>query len=77
MLATTAEIVFSVFLIAGFKTEFFARLSGCLFLIFALSMTFSTGIKGALDYSVFISAAAAFALGNMKEKYMELDSYFK
>lgn len=73
-LATGAEILFAIFLLLGFKTELFAKLSGILLLIFALSMTFSTGIKGAFDYSVFTAAAGAFALGSMKEKYWELDS---
>jgi len=54
-------------LLLGYKTEFFAKLSGCLLLLFALSMSFSTGIKGAFDYSVFTSAAAAFSLSLMKE----------
>lgn len=71
--ATTAEIIFAIFLIIGFKTEFFAKLSGFLFLIFALSMTFSTGIKGAFDFSVFIASAGAFALCLMKDKYLEVD----
>lgn len=74
LIATTAEIVFAVFLIVGFKTELFAKLSGFLLLLFALSMTFSTGIKGALDFSVFSTSAAAFALSIMKEKYFELDN---
>lgn len=73
-IATAAEIIFAVFLLVGFKTELFAKLSGFLLLIFALSMTFSTGIKGALDYSVLSASAAAFALSLMKEKYLELDS---
>lgn len=73
IIATAAEIGFAVFLIIGFKTEFFAKLSGILLLLFALSMTFSVGIKGAFDYSVFSASAAAFALGLMKEKYCELD----
>ncbi|UWX53725.1 DoxX family protein [Maribacter litopenaei] len=73
-LATFAEIIFAVFLIVGFKTELFAKLSGLLLLLFALSMTFSTGIKGAFDYSVFSASAGAFALSLMKEKYWELDS---
>ena len=73
-LATAAEIIFAVFLIIGFKTELFAKLSGFLLLIFALSMTFSTGIKGAFDYSVFGASAGAFALSLMKEKYLELDN---
>ena len=68
------EVVFAVFLLIGFKTSLFARLSGCLLLIFALSMTFSTGIKGAFDYSVFTATAAAFALSTMKVKYLEVDN---
>ncbi|MFV0541413.1 MAG: DoxX family protein [Aestuariibaculum sp.] len=71
VLATAAEIIFAVFLIIGFKTELFAKLSGFLLLLFALSMTFSTGIKGAFDFSVFTAAAAAFALSSIKEKYLE------
>lgn len=73
IIATSAEIVFAVCLLIGFKTELFAKLSGLLLLIFALSMTFSIGIKGVLDYSVFIASAGAFALSTIKEKYMELD----
>lgn len=72
--ATAAEIVLACFLVIGFKTELSAKLSGFLLLLFALSMTFSTGIKGALDFSVFSASAGAFALGQMKEKYLELDS---
>lgn len=75
--ATAAETVLACFLIIGFKTELSAKLSGFLLLLFALSMTFSTGIKGALDFSVFGASAGAFALGQMKEKYLELDSFIK
>ncbi len=71
--ATGAEICFALFLLAGIKTELVARISGFLLLVFAMSMTCSTGIKGAFDYSVFSAAAAAFALSLMKEKYLELD----
>ncbi|WP_339895070.1 DoxX family protein [uncultured Algibacter sp.] len=74
ILATVAEIAVAIFLIIGFKTELFAKLSGFLLLVFALSMTFSTGIKGAFDYSVFSASAGAFALSLMKEKYLELDN---
>lgn len=76
IVATAAEVIFALFLIIGFKTELFAKLSGFLLLLFALSMTFSTGIKGVFDYSVFSAAAAAFALSLMKEKYLEFDSFF-
>lgn len=73
-IATGAEISFALFLLVGWRTELFARLSGLLLLVFALSITFSTGIKGAFDYSVFSASAGAFALSLMKEKYLELDS---
>jgi thiosulfate dehydrogenase (quinone) large subunit len=74
IIATAAEIIFAVFLIIGFRTELFAKLSGFLLLIFALSITFSTGIKGAFDFSVFSASAGAFALSLLKEKYLEVDN---
>ncbi len=74
VLATAAEIVFAICLIIGFKTELFAKLSGILMLIFALSMTFSIGIKAPLDYSVFIASGGAFALSLMKDKFLEIDA---
>ncbi|GIL24565.1 MAG: hypothetical protein BroJett042_30780 [Bacteroidota bacterium] len=73
-LATGAEILFAFCLLIGYKTELFAKLSGLLLLVFGLSMTFSTGIKGALDYSVFSASAGAFALGLMRNKYFEIDT---
>lgn len=73
IIATAAEVIFAVCLIVGFKTKLFAQLSGFLLLIFALSMTFSTGVKGALNFSVFTASAAAFALSLMKTKFLELD----
>lgn len=74
ILATAAEIVLAIFLLIGYKTGLFAKLSGALLLLFALSMTFSTGIKSAFDFSVFSAAAGAFALSLIHEKYLELDS---
>ncbi len=72
--ATAAEVIFALFLIIGFKTELFAKLSGYLLLVFALSMTFSLGIKSAFDYSVFAATAGAFALSVMSNKYLEVDN---
>ncbi len=74
ILVTAAEILFALFLLIGLKTELFAKLSGFLLLSFAIAMTFSSGIKGVFDFSVLSAAAAAFALSQMKEKYMELDN---
>lgn len=73
IVATAAEILFAICLLIGFKTELFAKLSGLLLLIFAISMSFSIGVKPVFDYSVFIASGGAFALSFMKEKYLELD----
>tara|TARA_R110002073_G_scaffold220418_1_gene380581 strand:+ start:67839 stop:68264 length:426 start_codon:yes stop_codon:yes gene_type:complete len=73
IIATGAEVIFGVLLIIGFKTELIAKLSGYLLLLFACAMTFSTGVKGAFDYSVFVASAAAFALSHMNQKYFEVD----
>lgn len=75
-IATGLEIIFAICLFIGFKTELIAKLSGVLLLIFGLSMAFAFGIKPPLDYSVFGIAAAAFALGTMKNKYVEIDTLF-
>ena len=76
IVATAAEVVFGILLVLGLKTEKVAFLSGILLLIFALSMTYSLGVKAPFDYSVFSASAAAFALSTMKEKYLELDVLF-
>jgi len=73
-IATVAEIILGLFLLLGLKTELMAKLSGYLLLLFALSMTFSLGIKTPFDYSVFSASAAAFSLSMIKEKFCELDA---
>ncbi|MDC6390553.1 DoxX family protein [Maribacter sp. PR1] len=77
LIATVLEVVFAICLLTGFKTELFAKLSGILLLCFALSMTFTTGLKASLDYSVFTAAAAAFSLSMKTNKYFEVDSILK
>lgn len=72
-IATIAETVFALCLLGGFKTETIARWSGVLLLIFGVSMTFFRGIKSAFDASVFTASAAAFALGLIREKFLEID----
>ncbi|MBW7869683.1 MAG: DoxX family membrane protein [Flavobacteriia bacterium] len=71
ILATVAEIIFAVFLLIGFKVNLFAKLSGLLLLVFALSMWTSTGIKTVFDASVLAAAGAAFGLGAMKPGWFE------
>lgn len=77
LVATVSEVVFAICLFSGFKTELFAKLSGILLLCFALSMTFTIGLKAPLDYSVFTAAAAAFSLSMITTKYLEVDSILK
>lgn len=65
VVATALEIIFSLMLITGFKTKYAAFGVGCLLTAFALAITISSGIKGALDYSVFIGSAAGFFLSTI------------
>ena len=74
---TILEAILGLFLLIGFKTKLTAQLSGVLILIFGLSMTFTSGLKGPLDYSVFSAAAAAFGLSLIKEQYLEVDTLIK
>lgn len=60
--ATVAELVLGVALILGVFTRWSALLSGVLLLLFASGMAIGTGLKSALNASVFSAAAAAFAL---------------
>lgn len=59
---TVAETVLGVALIAGFRTQITALLSGFLLLAFAIGMTIGLGIKAPLNYSVFSASAGAFLL---------------
>lgn len=73
IIATVAEFVIALMLLAGFKTRLAALCSGFLLLLFALAMSFTTGVKGALDYSVLSAAGASFGLAvieNFRKKIM-------
>ncbi len=73
--ATVLELAFALLLLIGFKTKIIANLSGLLLIIFAVTMTFSLGIKSTFDYSVWISAGACFLLGNVDKYDFSLDKY--
>ena len=75
--ATVLEITFSMLLITGFKTRIAAFGTGCLLSSFALAMTISYGIKGAMDYSVFIGSAAGFMLAAIPVYKYSLDELLK
>jgi uncharacterized membrane protein YphA (DoxX/SURF4 family) len=59
---TAAELVLGVMLLLGLFTKWSALSSGVLLLLFASGMSVGSGIKSALNGSVFSAAAAAFAL---------------
>ncbi len=61
-IATFFEIILAIALIIGFRIKYTSLASAILLLTFALSMTFTLGIKAPLDYSVFSASAAAFFL---------------
>lgn len=63
--STILEIGFAILLITGYKTRLAALGSAILTLIFALTMTYSFGVKSPLDYSVFVDCTAAFLLAAM------------
>lgn len=67
-IATVLEVGLAVVLLIGLKLELTAKISGFLLLSFALAMTFTTGIKGMLDYGVLPLAFAAFALSALNKK---------
>ncbi|MGY4384037.1 putative oxidoreductase [Pedobacter sp. UYP24] len=62
IMATTAEIVFGVTLLIGFKIRLAAFGSFLLTLIFALSMFIFSGPRIPFNYSVFVDSAAALLL---------------
>ena len=62
VVSTSAEIIFGILLLLGWRTRIAALLSGALLLLFAGTMTVALGIKAPLDFSVFVDAGAAFLL---------------
>ena len=61
--ATVAEIVIAAALLGGVSTRAAGFASGVLLSLFAIGMTIGTGVKSALDASVFSAAAGGFGLG--------------
>jgi uncharacterized membrane protein YphA (DoxX/SURF4 family) len=71
---TVAETSLALALLLGFHTRVSAQLSGSLLLAFAIGMTAGTGIKSALNASVFSASAGAFLLATSAEYPLSLDS---
>lgn len=65
-IATVAELLLGIALLIGYKLKWTAIASGALLLIFALSMSYTVGLKPVFDYAVFAASAAAFALARLE-----------
>ena len=76
-IVTIAETVLGILLLIGLQTRWAARLSGWLLLAFALGMTFGTGVKTALDASVFAASGGAFLLATARRFAWSIDEAIK
>lgn len=73
-IVTFAETIAATSLLLGFRTRTVALLSGLLLLAFAFGMAIETGIKSALNASVFSASAGAFLLATMRDYSWSLDA---
>jgi uncharacterized membrane protein YphA (DoxX/SURF4 family) len=73
-IVTAAEVVLGILLVIGLQTRWAARLSGCLLLAFALGMSVGTGVKTALDASVFAASGGAFLLATARRYPWSVDN---
>jgi thiosulfate dehydrogenase (quinone) large subunit len=71
---TIAETILGVALVVGLGTRYAALASGVLMGLFALGLTVGTGVKSALNYSVFAASAGAFALARARSYRWSLDA---
>jgi uncharacterized membrane protein YphA (DoxX/SURF4 family) len=73
VLATFAETLFGVLLLAGWRTRIVALCSGVLLAAFGLAMTLALGIKAPLNFSVFSAAAGSLLLAAAPPSPFSLD----
>jgi len=71
---TVAEVTIAVMLLAGVRTRYAALASGWLLLAFALGMTVGTGVKSALNASVFAASGGAFVLARAGRYRWSMDA---
>lgn len=76
VLTTISETVLALLLLFGYKTRYAALGAGILTTLFTLAMTYSFGIKEALDYSVFAFCSAGFLLATMPYYKWSIDQFF-
>jgi uncharacterized membrane protein YphA (DoxX/SURF4 family) len=71
--ATGAEILLGLLILAGWHTRIAARLSGSLLIVFAMAMTISLGVKSVLNYAVLTGVGGSFLLANCDRFSFSLD----
>jgi putative oxidoreductase len=73
VISTILEMGLGILLLIGYKTSYAAYGAAMLTLLFALTMTYSFGVKEPLDYSVFAFSAGAFLLATMHNYKWSID----
>ncbi|MEO6719611.1 MAG: DoxX family protein [Ferruginibacter sp.] len=73
IVSTILEIAFGILLLIGYQTRWAAVGAAILTLLFALAMTYSSGIKSPLDYSVFAVCTGAFLLATIPQYPWSID----
>jgi uncharacterized membrane protein YphA (DoxX/SURF4 family) len=73
IVATCAETVFGILLLAGWRTRTTALLSGLLLLTFGLAMTIALGIKAPLNFAVLTGVGGALLLANCEKFPFSVD----
>ena len=73
VIATGAESVFGLLLLAGWHTRVTALLSGLLLLSFGAAMTLALGIKAPLNLAVFTGVGGAFLLATCERFPFSVD----
>jgi len=71
--ATVAETILGAALLVGAYTQLAGLASGVLLSLFAIGMTIGTGVKSALDASVFSAAAGALGLALLGSDALSVD----
>ena len=76
MLSTILEITFGLMLLLGYYTQYASFGAAVLTLLFALTMSYSFGIKESFDYSVFVFSTGALLLATLPNHKWSIDNFF-
>ncbi len=77
LLATTAEAIFGVCLIIGFKVKWMALGSAVITFLFAICMIFSLGIGAPFSYPVFVFTGGALVLSGLGTYKWSIDDFIQ